>query len=470
MPPADPINATVPTALTRREFAGSLAALAVPQAAPPRCNLLLITCDQFRADCLGVMGNPVIRTPNLDRLAAEGALFEQHYVQCPQCVPSRAAMHTGRYPHVNRTRSNADRLPESEQTLATVLGRHGYTTAVVGELPFAPTNVMGGFETLIAGYTEYQASLLFGGWALKGVMHASAIKQHFTAVPSPWPDDVDESGFFAAKAIEFIGAHRETPFFLHVNWRRPHYPFDPPPPFDSMYAGVSFPPSHQRAGEMKNKPPAQQQALANTNGFDLRTLTGADIERIKSYYYGMISENDKHIGRILDSLRQTGIADRTVVVFNSDHGEMLGDHGLLFKSPGYYYDEVVRAPLIVRAPARAMGPGLGAGKRIGRLVEEIDLMPTLLELLGIDIPRGVQGRSLAGGPPRQAVHSEFPGSRMLRTEAWKLVEFPGEPYGELYNLRKDPHELFNLWDDAAARPSRRQLQAELAEWWTDSLK
>src|SRR5437868_5039298 len=185
--------------LTRREFAGCLAGLTAASAQSPRLNVLLITNDQFRGDCLGAMGNRVIRTPHLDRLAAEGAIFEQYYVQCPQCVPSRSAMHTGRYPHVNRTPSNVYRLPETEQTLATILGRHGYTTAVVGELPFAPTNFLGGFQQVVAGFTEYEASLLTGGYALKGIAHAVALKQQFQAVPAPWPDDVDESAFFARK-------------------------------------------------------------------------------------------------------------------------------------------------------------------------------------------------------------------------------------------------------------------------------
>ncbi len=445
-----------PSSLTRRRFAAtSLAAFAPP---PQRYNLLLITNDQFRADCLGAAGNRVIRTPNLDRLAAEGALFEQHFVQCPQCVPSRAAMHTGRYPHTNRTLTNAHRLPDSELTLATVLGRSGYTTAVVGELPFAPTNVMGGFQTLVAGYTEYQASLLLGGWLLKGVSHASAIKQNFTVAPAPWPDGADESAFFAAKAIEFLSTHGTSPFFLHVNLRRPHHPFDPPPPFDTMYAGADFPPSHRRPGEFKNKPPTQTRALANTDGFDLRILTDADLTRIKSYYYGMISLNDKYIGKILDSLRDTGIAPRTIVVFNSDHGEMLGDHALLYKGP-YFYDEVVRAPLIVRAPGK-----IEPGQRIRRLVEEIDLMPTLLDLLGIDIPPTVEGRNLFRAEPRKAVHSEFPDMRMLRTEDWKLVHYPGKAYGELYHLRDDPHEFVNLFDDPAAGAQRGRMEAELARW------
>src|SRR6478672_2072662 len=168
--------------LTRREFAASLAGAAVASAQASRLNVLLITNDQFRADCLGAMGNHVIRTPNLDRLASEGTIFEQYYAQCPQCVPSRAAMHTGRYPHINRTPSNAYRLPDSELTLAAILGKQGYATAVIGELPLAPTNLMAGFQKLAAGFTEYQAALLAEGYALKGVAHAAAVKKDFQAV------------------------------------------------------------------------------------------------------------------------------------------------------------------------------------------------------------------------------------------------------------------------------------------------
>ena len=447
--------------MTRRAFTG-LAAAALGRAQSTRPNILLITNDQFRADCLGAMGNSVIRTPNLDRLASEGALYEQYFVQCPQCVPSRSAMHTGRYPHVNRTPSNLYRLADSEKTLASILGSRGYTTAVVGELPFAPTNYMGGFQQLVAGFTEYQASLLAGGWALKGVAHAAAIKERFQAVPVPWPDDADESAFFAGRAIEFLDRHRERPFFLHVNYRRPHHPFDPPAPFDKMYAGAAFPRSHRREGEMKNKPPGQRRALENSVGFDLRTLTDGELDRIKSYYYGMISENDKYIGRILDHLRSTGLAGRTIVVFNSDHGEMLGDHGLLFKG-GYFYDEVVRVPLMIRAPGK-----IAPATRVKTLVEEVDLLPTILELAGVEVPPGVQGQSLLGGKPRRAVHSEFANIKMIRTAEWKLVHYLHAPYGELYNLSEDPHELYNLYEDEGARKARHQMEHELADWLIDS--
>jgi len=444
--------------VTRREFAASLAGLPAAAAPTPRLNVLLITNDQFRADCLGALGNRVIRTPNLDRLASEGAIFERYYAQCPQCVPSRAAMHTGRYPHTNRTPSNAFRLPDSEVTLAKILAGHGYTTAVVGELPFAPTNVLGGFQNVVAGFTEYQASLLGAGYALQGVAHAAAMKRDFQAVPAPWPEEVDESAFFAARAIEFLRDHRDKPFFLHVNYRRPHHPFDPPAPFDAMYAGAAFPASHKRDGEMKNKPPGQQRTIENSSGFDLRTLTPRDLDRVKSLYYGMISENDKYIGKILDHLRPSGLQDRTLVIFNADHGEMLGDHGLLFKG-SYFYEEVVRIPLILRAPGK-----VAAGTRVKVLAEQIDLAPTVLELLGLERPPGMQGQSLLSGKPRLAVHSEFANIKMLRNEEWKLVHYVQAPYGELYNLREDPHELYNLFDDAGAVKARHEMKSALTDW------
>src|SRR5207244_2844390 len=129
------------------------------------------------------------------------------------------------------------------------------------------------------------------------------------------------------------------------------HPFNPPAPYDKIYLGAKFPASHARKGEMDNKPPQQKAAIEKSVGFDLRTMTPEALDRVKAYYYGMISENDKYIGTILAELDLTGMRDRTIVVFNADHGEMLGDHGLLFKG-SYMYDGVVKVPLIIRAPGK----------------------------------------------------------------------------------------------------------------------
>ncbi len=451
--------------LTRRDFFG--AAGAATQAGSRGWNLLLITNDQHRADCLGVAGNGVIRTPNIDRFAREGVLFENNYVQCPQCVPSRSAIHTGRYPHVNRTPGNQYRLPDTEETLASILNRHGYATAAIGDEPFAPTNAMGGFRKLYSSDPDYNAFLRDAGWGAKAAEHRERLKTGFQAHPVPWPEEMDETAFFAGRAMDFLKENRDRAFFLHVNFRRPHHPFDPPAPFDRMYTGAAFPASHRRDGEMDNKPPSHRKSLENTAGFDLRTMNARDLDRIKSYYYGMISLNDKYIGRMLESLAGLGLAERTSVAVTADHGEMLGDHGLLFKA-GYFYDEVVHAPLMIRAPGK-----LPAGRRFAGMTEAIDIMPTVLELLGIQPSERVQGKSLlpfieGKGSAREEVHSEFPRTKMIRTAEWKLVHYVRAQYGELYNLREDPHELNNLYDDPSHTKAKSEMKSRLADWLVET--
>ncbi len=444
---------------TRRQFLGASAAgLAAAAPTPdPKWNLLIITNDQHRADCLGCYGNPVVQTPNTDRLAAQGVRFDNHFVHAPQCVPSRVSLHTGRYPHVHRVPTNSYVLPDSEQTLAKTLNAQGYRTACVGEMPFAPRAYTGGFQKVLASNPEYDRFL-----ASHNLKFPPA-EGPFQAAPVPWTDDLDETAFFASHARDFLKANRANPFFLHVNFRRPHHPFNPPAPYDRMYLGAKFPESPARAGEMANKPPQQRAAIENSVGFDLRTMTAADLDRVKAYYYGMISENDKYIGTILDELKASGLDSRTVVVFNADHGEMLGDHGLLFKG-SYMYDGVVRTPLIVRAPGK-----LPAGAVRSELVEEVDVMPTLLELLGVATPPAAQGQSLVANTKRKAaVFSEFPTIKMARTREWKLVHYSKAKFGELYHLTEDPHELYNLWDDAKHASARAEMEGVLFDWFSST--
>jgi arylsulfatase A-like enzyme len=433
---------------TRRDFlrTAAVASLAVTaRAADSRWNLLILTNDQHRADCLGCYGNPVIRTPHTDRLAAQGVRFGNAFVHAPQCVPSRFSLHTGRYPHTTGVYTNSVPLPDDVPTLPKILNAAGYQTACVGEMPFAPQDATGGFARVLANNSDFNKFA-----AAHGLKHP-ADEGPFQCAPLPWTDDLDETAFFANHARDFIRGHRDQPFFLHVNFRRPHHPFNPPAPFDKMYLGAKFPPSHTRPGELDNKPPQQRAALEKSVGFDLRTLTPAALDLVKAYYYGMISENDKYIGAILDELKSSGLDNRTIVVFNADHGEMLGDHGLLFKG-SYMYDAVTRIPLILRAPGK-----IPAGKVIDSLVEEVDILPTLLSLLDVKPPAGIQGQSLFG-PPKQTVFSEFPTIKMVRTAEWKLVHYPKAKHGELYHLTEDPHELTNLWFESQYASIRADLE------------
>lgn len=434
--------------MRRRQFL-QLAAMA-----GRRPNLLIITNDQHRADGLGCMGNPVVRTPHVDGLAAQGALFRNHFVQAPQCVPSRVSVQTGRYPHVHRTPSNAYMLHAEELTLAEILNDAGYVTAAVGEMPFAPQQETGGFAQILAAGKDHAAYLRQNGWDAK----SPAAEAPFQAAPVPWPAVLDESNFYAQKAIEFLGRGRTTPFYLHINFRRPHHPFDPPAPYDTLYANAAFPPSHAREGEFKNKPPQQALAQKNTAGVDASELTPEALRKVKSYYYGMIQLNDEAIGKVLGELDRRGLGENTVVIFNADHGEMLGDHGLLFKG-SYMYDEVVKTPLVIRAPGRVK-----PGTVINTFSESVDILPTVLDFLGLPIPVGVQGTHLFHGKQKRVVFAEFPTVKMVRTAEWKLVHYPGARHGELYDLQNDEHELTNLWGDSAYAGQRAEMLSLLSDW------
>ncbi len=462
--------------LTRRHFIELAAAGVVAPLAgagqgrnPQSTNLLILTNDQHRADCVACYGNSVVRTPAADRLAREGVRFSDHYVQAPQCVPSRGSLHTGRYPHVHRAFTNRSRLPDREHTLASTLNERGYLTASIGEKPFAPNESKGGFQ-LISGDAEVNAGLRKAGWNGEKLKEfQEALKQPFQTVPAPYPEELDGSSVFASLAVDFLRQNRAKPFFLHVNFRRPHHPFDPPRPYDRMYEGATVPPVYRRDNEMANKPPQQVSALASSVGFDLRKMTAEDLRRITSYYYGSITLTDKCIGRVVDELDSLGLASNTLVVFNSDHGEMLGTHGLLFKG-GYMYDDLLRTPLFLRLPGK-----VPAGRALDAMVQEIDLMPTLLGLLGAPVPEGVQGRSMIplieqqqGVRWNETVYAEFPTIKAVRTRDWKLVYYPGKTYGELYDMRNDPHELANLWDDPSRAQARHEMMGRLADWLISS--
>jgi arylsulfatase A-like enzyme len=229
-----------------------------------------------------------------------------------------------------------------------------------------------------------------------------------------------------------------------------------------MYAGAPFPATRKKAGEMANKPPGQQRAATSIAGFDPSRMTQAELDLVKSYYYGMITLADKYLGTVLDHLDQSGLANNTIVAFLADHGEMLGDHGLMLKG-GYMYDQVLHTPLILA------GPGVPRGKTIDALVEAADLAPTLGELMGFRTPYA-QGKSLVplwnkpGAIHKEAVFGEFPTIKMARTKDWKLVHYPGQKYGELYDLRNDPNEYDNLYASSDVAKAKADMYRLLTDW------
>lgn len=475
-----------------------------PQGQTDRPNVLLITCDQLRACSLGCYGNDVIKTPNIDRLAARGVCFDRTFTAAPVCAPNRGAICTGRYPTVHGLTINGMQLPKQELTLMEVLRQAGYRTFGTGKMHFGPQwkfppkgerNIdpppdrtfspqpepsempWYGFEQVqltedhrVGPYTDYLAAHGYNTW---DDPHSFTYPQSI-CTRSIFPEEHFQTTWIADRAIDFMrDRSANKPFFGWVSFVRPHHPFVAPAPYDTMYDPKDMPVPIRREGEEEDWPQKYQNKYhanfkvtgrGGHEGVGMDTFTDADFQKVRAYYYGMISLIDKQVGRMMDTLEQQGQLDNTVVVFTSDHGEMLGDHGLLFK--GTAYDEVTRVPMIVS------GPGIDVqGERRDAFCCSIDLMPTVLDLAGLQTPDTVQGQSmttLVRDPApegwRDSVLVELRGSaRVIRTRDWLMAwRGPGNR-GELYDLQADPHCLYNLWDDPKASVNKVRLANELLQ-------
>jgi arylsulfatase A-like enzyme len=269
---------------------------------------------------------------------------------------------------------------------------------------------------------------------------------------------------------------------MSVNIFQPHAPYWPTEEYLSHYKPEQIPSPNYHEGELQNKPIYQQvDHQAASGGHDISFVKTSDLQhrKMKAAYYAMIEQVDTEVGRMLQVLEETGQAENTIVIYMSDHGEMLGDHGIFLKGP-YFYEGAIRVPFIIRWPGRYK-----AGLRIDALTEMVDLTPTLLEAAGISIPAGVQGRSLTPlltGQTlthRDSIYCEFfdslavynppPMATCVRTERNKLVYYHKLKSGELYDLEKDPAETYNLWDTPSARPAREEMMHTLVARMIDTI-
>ncbi|MFG1625268.1 sulfatase-like hydrolase/transferase [Kribbella sp. NPDC049227] len=460
-----------------------------------RPNVLLICTDQQRYDTIGAYGNEHVRTPNLDRLAADGVLFENCYVQNPVCSPSRASLMTSRYPHAHGLWANGVQLPDHEQFFTKALADDGYDCGLVGKLHLSACKGGrleprhdDGFRVFRWAHDPYPGSSenQYHRW-LK-----TAFPDLYAEARTPGgsgfdnlPTEAHYSRWIGNETIDFLQASRDRskPFCFVANFFDPHHGFGAPKEYLDRYQPDELPRPVTRDGELDGKPPILTEASKESYGGHARgylSYSEDELQQVKAAYWAMVSLVDDEVGRILAALDEEGLADNTIVVFTSDHGEMLGDHQLMLKGP-MMYDCAVRVPLIVRWPGH-----LPAGERQSELVQWIDLAPTFLEAAGTSpLPRG-QGTSLlplargeqdavargwalceyrnSGHPYDPAVHTT-----MLRTGQWKIVVYHGLPAtdrdrtGELYDLAADPHELNNLWDTPDHAPERLRLQEMLID-------
>ncbi len=426
-------------------------------------NLLFITTDQQRWDSLPCYGLDFMQTPHIDRLASEGQVFERAYVAAPICVPCRASMLSGRWPTANAVLGNMAWLDDEMPTWPERLGAAGYRTAAIGKMHFYPWDASGGFHERISA--EDKRHVYLPDDHVKYLRQHGLERVHPTQNPgyfehcgapvTPLEKRFHVDGFTGDRAAEWLRAHGDKPFAAWVSFAGPHDPYDPPEEMADMYYDAPIPAPIGSRAELKNKPKAQQSSgdsRANSMfRIDMRSATPAQIRRWRAHYYANISLIDEGIGKMLAALEQHGALDNTLIVFTSDHGDALGDHGMAFK--GFFYDCMARVPLIVR------GPGAQAGARCAGLVSTIDMVPLFYQTCGVEAPTGLQGenlRALLDDPTasiRERVFCELQGRTMVRDERYKYAYYAsGE--AELYDMQEDPDEIENL----AVRPKMATIE------------
>ncbi len=457
-----------------------------------RPNILWYCTDQQRFDTIQALGNTHIQTPRLDAFMREAVTFTHTYCQNPVCTPSRASFLTGMYPSAIGVNGNG--IPEFPAHVADRLVTHrlanlGYDCGLVGKLHLA-TAAAGMEPRVNDGYRYVQYSHDHGGPNNYGHDYAEWVRQQgqepesilpfpLTAqatregrrrkdvgslrAPTAEEDNVvphlHQTFWCTEKSIEFVDKNRreDQPWLLSVNPFDPHPAFNPPWDYFRRYDPATLPGAHFQDSDV-----AHQQHLADA-GVDFQSQSQHPDQwrhrTMQAAYYAMITQLDHEFGRLLDHLEQTGERDNTIVIFTSDHGEALGDHGLVFKGCRFY-EGSVRVPLMISWPRRFLSDA-----RSDALVELTDLTPTLYDLLEVEAPHDIQGRSLVpiltgqSDSHREFVRSEFfgaiggPGSSnqtratMYRDRRWKLISYHGKNLYELYDLENDPWEHHDLSDD-----------------------
>jgi arylsulfatase A-like enzyme len=434
-------------------------------------NVLLIYTDQHRYDCVGFAGHPFVRTPNIDRLAAEGMHFTQAYCPIPLCVPARNTMHYGQWPvqHLcicNRQSEAPRAARPGLPTFVDGLRRAGYFLGIVGKWD---VDFQRGPEEY--GYTQYVPEEAYSTWRSEQGLPAQPSKEDWRGQVDPHINpEQSRPGWGAAQVLNMVAGCRASGrrFFIRWDPGEPHLPNIVPEPYASMYRPDEIPPWPTFPDPLTNKPYAHGQQLRNWGVVDWDWDQWAPIV---GRYLGAISLLDAQVGRLLEGLEHLGLSDDTLVIYTSDHGGMCGSHGMMDKH-NVMYDDVVRVNLVARWPGR-IPPGTTCDAFVSN---SLDLPTTFCEVAGVPVPDTFRGLSLlplfegAQTNGRQDILSMYHGNqfglyseRMVRDRRWKYVWNP-TALDELYDLETDPAELTNLARDPGSAAELRRLRDRLIVW------
>lgn len=442
-------------------------------------NVLWICGDDHAPHVMGAYGNRQVRTPNLDKLAAQGMRFDRAYCNSPVCTASRQSFLTGRYPRTIGVTQLKTALPEREVTLAEILKAAGYDTAAIGKMHFN-SSLKHGFDRRIDLPQHRQWLQAKGCSPLPPALAVQPPWKPFKDPARVWLNsaclpfgavDADMAGtYFARQAAQYIQEQRPKPFFLMVSFYEPHSPFHFPVEYQGRHKPEEF--KAPKAG------PEDDWQIPEI----FRRLTEREKQGIIAAYYTSAEFLDQNVGQVLEALARSGQADNTLVIYTGDNGYMLGHHGRFEKHCGY--EPSVRVPLLLRYPAR-----LKPAQSTPALVEFIDIFPTVLDFIGLTVPANVQGRSLVplltgkAKAHRTQVFIEYSENEeaYIRTDRWKFIYSTGQRMREdgyatgrplpgrtiqLFDLEKDPEELTNL----AQRPEHAQSVTAFTAQLADHLK
>lgn len=476
-------------------------------------NILLITSDQQHYSMLGKV-NDILSTPNLDRLADEGMLFDRAYCPNPTCSPSRASILTGMYPSEHGCWSLGTKMPESTPTLSHYLGDNGYETALIGKAHFQPFKTTPEYLSLESPDYMYDIDFwrnfkdkFYGFEHIELVRSHTAEKwigQHYVAWLEDngcmdwrkyffrprgtmrnksfgsWkmPEKYHYNTWIAERANAMIeqSVQQDKPFFVWASFPDPHYPQLVPAPWDKMYKPKDMQLPEFSMDEHKNNPPYFREVFKLVPRLAQYRESGQGIHGLQkqfynkkrqqkklAYAYGMVSFMDKYIGKILDKVKQLGIEENTIIVFTTDHGDLYGQHGFIHKCV-YHYEDLLRVPMIVKYKGH-----VPEGVRSDSLQSLIDLAPTFTKLCGLQTPGVMTGedqsdvwlgkkdsvRDYAICENRHEPHLMHMVSFVEKD--FKITVHEGRDYGELYDLNRDGGEHDNLWGN----PSAKQLKADM---------
>lgn len=440
--------------------------------AADRPNILFLMADQFRGDCLGADGNQAIRTPNLDRLAAEGARFRCAYTCTPSCTPARAALLTGLGPWRNGMLGYSRVGVKYKHEKPRMLHDAGYYTLGIGKMHYHPQRNLHGFHQTIldesgrAESPDYRSD--YRSWFSS---LAPSLDPDVTGIgwndyrPGTYvlPENLHPTRWTGDTAVNFLKTYqRQEPFFLKVSFARPHSPYDPPERFMKMYENADVPPAAIGDWSSINDVKADPKNHTLWRG----NLGPEQPIKSKRAYYGSVSFIDEQIGRILAALKERGWLDNTLILFTCDHGDMLGDHHLWRKT--YAYEGSARVPMLVRWPASMAAT---RGQVLTQPVELRDVLPTFLDAAGVEMDESefdgrsllelIRGRSENWRPWIDLEHSRcYAGSESwnaLTDGQTKYIFYADSGREQLFDLKADPHELRDL----AAEPGH---QEELRTW------